>query len=285
MFLSLSQKREILNSFKELTEQVDNNGRYSYKLEDSADKRKVIAREFTHTGNGYVYGMNLPDYSKLTDARGWVNVKDFSATQLKDIVSKQIEYLKDSPSLNDLPQPFKQKDEDQHASKPQTLKHRIIRNLIQYEQNVLAKKEFWDSKCSGFNSGIYIYQLENATIPYPFNFNEVFYIGKGINLSERLRWHFTIDNRKKFVDDEQCLEWFYQNYYLSKKHLFNIHIVSLPQSEIDTVELLVIGMFALRHGSVPICNSNVSRSKFKEVYYHSSDTEKEFIKKILDLVS
>jgi hypothetical protein len=259
MFLSLSQKREILNSFKELTEQVDKNGRYSYRFEDSIDKRKAIAHEFTYTGNGYVYGKNLPDYAKLADARGWVNVRDFSATQLRDIVSKQINSLKDSPLLKDSPPSLQQEDEKQEIIKPQTLKHRIIRNLIQYEHKILAKKEFWDSKCSGFSSGIYIYQLENATIPYPFNFNEVFYIGKGINLSERLRWHFTIDNRKRFVNDEKCLEWFYQNYYLSKKYPFNIHIVSLPQIETDNVELLTIGMFALRYGSVPICNSNVSR--------------------------
>lgn len=94
MYLSLSQKREILKSFPELTESVDNYGRYKYKFEGSKERRNVVAHEFTYTGNGYVYGENLADYKYLTDDRGWVKVRDFTFTQLRDIVRKAIDLLK-----------------------------------------------------------------------------------------------------------------------------------------------------------------------------------------------
>lgn len=94
MYLSLQQKRQIFKSFPELTEYVDKSGRYGYNFEGSKHKRKNIAREFTHTGNGYVFGENLVDFYQLADERGWVNVRDFTATQLRDIVRRAIDSLR-----------------------------------------------------------------------------------------------------------------------------------------------------------------------------------------------
>lgn len=94
MFLSLQQKRKILKSFPELTEYVDKSGRYGYNFEGSKYRRKNVAREFTYTGNGYVYGENLVNYHHLADERGWVNVKNFTATELRDIVRRAIDALR-----------------------------------------------------------------------------------------------------------------------------------------------------------------------------------------------
>ncbi len=89
--LSLEEKRQILNSFKELREELDDFSRYFYYFDQASSRRKIIAREFVESGNGYVYGADLSDYRAQADTRGWVNVKYFSAEQLRDILRKAIE--------------------------------------------------------------------------------------------------------------------------------------------------------------------------------------------------
>jgi len=90
MFLFFEQKRKIFKSFPELTEKIDKYGRISYLYEGSKRRRKQIARELTHTGNGYIYGGFLPEYHYLIDERGWINILDFSESQLRELISKVI---------------------------------------------------------------------------------------------------------------------------------------------------------------------------------------------------
>jgi hypothetical protein len=90
MFLSFKQKRNIFRSFPELTEVTDKTGRISYNFEGSRQKRKQLVRELTHTGNGYIYGGFLPEYRHLIDDRGWINIRDFSESELREIVAKVI---------------------------------------------------------------------------------------------------------------------------------------------------------------------------------------------------
>ncbi|MTI84257.1 MAG: hypothetical protein FH756_10200 [Firmicutes bacterium] len=280
MYLSFSQKRKILKSFMELSEQVDKYGRTSYKFEGSNERRKTVACEFSYTGNGYVYGANLPDYANMADERGWVSVRDFSSTQLIDIVSKAINSISNYPR-----EVTPQKSAPEQETEFTGFEHRIIRNLIGYKLYELKEKWFWEKQCKGFKSGLYFYQLDTASIPYPFSPNEVFYIGKAVNLPERLRHHFTVDNRKRLVDDERSLEWFYQNYYLSKNYSFNIRLFSLAKSEIDKYELLCIGMFIIKFGAAPLCNSIISREKFKTLYQNISEVDKNTVTKIIEFIT
>lgn len=90
-FLTLEQKRNIFKSFPELAEEIDKFGRVSYKYYGSAIKRKIIARELTHTGNGYVYGAYLPEYKDELDPRGWINIKDYGEKDLRELIRKAIE--------------------------------------------------------------------------------------------------------------------------------------------------------------------------------------------------
>lgn len=90
-FLTLEQKRNIFKSFPELAEEIDKSGRVSYKYYGSAIKRKIIARELTHTGNGYVYGAYLPEYKDELDPRGWINIKDYGEKDLRELIRKAIE--------------------------------------------------------------------------------------------------------------------------------------------------------------------------------------------------
>lgn len=165
------------------------------------------------------------------------------------------------------------------------MNHKIIKDLNIHPQKVVSQKEFWRLHCSGFQGGLYFYRLSDINIPYPFNPSGVFYIGKAVDLSERLRWHFTQDNRKKLVKSEPALEWFYQNYYLSKKYSFDIHIISIENDLVDKFENLAIGMFSLRYGAAPLCNSSISREKFKKLFNEVSDEEKQMVFDFIEIVN
>lgn len=93
--LSLNEKREILNSFVELRESEDQFGRFFYYYDKSPSKKKIVAREFVSSGNGYVYGLLLPEYKNVLYNDGSIYVKDFSAKELREIVRKSIDSLND----------------------------------------------------------------------------------------------------------------------------------------------------------------------------------------------
>lgn len=88
--LSLEEKRVIINSFSELREKLDEFNRYYYYFDYASSRRKIIAREFVQSGNGYVFGANLPQFKSMCDPRGWVKVKNFTKEQLIDILQKAI---------------------------------------------------------------------------------------------------------------------------------------------------------------------------------------------------
>lgn len=92
--LSLEEKRAILNSFKELREKQDKFGRYFYYFDNSSTRKKIVAREFTASGNGYVFGKYLPEYKEVLYKDGSVCVKYFSADELEEIVKKSINSLR-----------------------------------------------------------------------------------------------------------------------------------------------------------------------------------------------
>jgi hypothetical protein len=94
--LSLAQKREIINSFEELREHEDKFGRFFYYFDKSPTRKKIVAREFVSSGNGYVYGLLLPEYKDVLYQDGSVCVKEFSAEELKYIIRKSIESLRGS---------------------------------------------------------------------------------------------------------------------------------------------------------------------------------------------
>jgi hypothetical protein len=94
MFLSLRHKRNIFNSFPELTEKISKNGMVGYDYEGSRHRKKEIARELSYTGNGYIYVGYLVAYTHEMDDRGFLNISNFSETELRQIISKVIESFK-----------------------------------------------------------------------------------------------------------------------------------------------------------------------------------------------
>jgi hypothetical protein len=82
MSLLIQQQRNILRKLG-LEEYVISKDRYNYKFNG-----RVIAREFNFTGNGYVWGKELLGNGLTIDPRGWINVKNFSESELESIIQK-----------------------------------------------------------------------------------------------------------------------------------------------------------------------------------------------------
>jgi len=92
--LTFDEKRKIFRSFTVLSESTMSYGRLNYILEGSKRRKKIIAREISHTGNGYIYGGYLEEYKELTDSRGWINIKSYNEKDLRELITKVIESFK-----------------------------------------------------------------------------------------------------------------------------------------------------------------------------------------------
>lgn len=114
----------------------------------------------------------------------------------------------------------------------------------------------------GSGSGVYFYRPLKSVV-YPFGDSRIVYIGKADKLAERFLRHFREDMKTKLVEGEDTLAWFYQNYF-AKGIPTDISIVSCSHPEV--VERLFIGLFAVRFGAAPLCNSSIQRTKFRETY-------------------
>lgn len=89
--LSFEHKRDILNSFSELEESMMKNNRFNYALRAVPGRRRMVAREFALTGNGYVRG--TAESKHPIDIRGWVNVKSLTEDDLRLAIRQAINML------------------------------------------------------------------------------------------------------------------------------------------------------------------------------------------------
>ncbi|WIV13427.1 hypothetical protein [Proteiniborus sp. MB09-C3] len=89
-FVTLKEKRAILNSFNNIVEVKDDNDEFSYYL-SGENTHKLIAKGFNEGGEGYIYNTSISNQHNSTD--GWVDVKDYTANSLRDL-------LKDTVSSN-----------------------------------------------------------------------------------------------------------------------------------------------------------------------------------------
>ncbi|WP_172253812.1 hypothetical protein [Saccharibacillus deserti] len=89
--LTFEQKTAILDSFPELERKDVSLGRVNYHFEGSAHEKKTVGYRFHPNGNGYVFAGLLGDYD--TDDKGFVNVRDFTEEQLREIVEASIRSL------------------------------------------------------------------------------------------------------------------------------------------------------------------------------------------------
>ncbi len=109
-------KRSIFNSFPELNEKLKSDNRVNYVYPHSLKRSKMLATQLHPNGNGYVNGkyineevINEKGYQ--VDPRGWIKIKDFTQSQLREIILIALKSLNDtaiegneltSISLNDV---------------------------------------------------------------------------------------------------------------------------------------------------------------------------------------
>ncbi|MEW9701664.1 hypothetical protein [Paenibacillus sp. SI8] len=89
--LSFQQKLEILASFPELERKDVSLGRVNFHYEESAFDKKIVAYHIHPNGNGFVYAGQMKGYA--TDEKGFVNIRECTADELRALVEKSIQSL------------------------------------------------------------------------------------------------------------------------------------------------------------------------------------------------
>ena len=84
-------KRSIFNSFPELNEKINRDKRVNYVYPHSMKTARMLATQLHPNGNGYVNGKYIRDEvinekGYQVDPRGWIKIKDFTQTQLWEII-------------------------------------------------------------------------------------------------------------------------------------------------------------------------------------------------------
>lgn len=86
--LTFEEKLAIIESFPEL-ERVDVSlGRVNFQFNESVYEKKNVVYHLHPNGNGFVYAGRLSGYK--TDGKGMVNIRDFSADELKKVLRESI---------------------------------------------------------------------------------------------------------------------------------------------------------------------------------------------------
>jgi hypothetical protein len=88
LMLTFDQKLEILESFPELTRKNVSLGRVNFHYEESNYEKKTVAYHLHPNGNGYVYAGQLKGYA--TDDKGFVNIRDYEADELRILIGQSI---------------------------------------------------------------------------------------------------------------------------------------------------------------------------------------------------
>lgn len=89
--LSFEEKLQIIESFPELERKDVSLKRVNFHYNDSAFEKKVVVQHLHPNGNGFVYAGNLSGYP--VDEKGFVNIREFSAEELRKIVKASIKSL------------------------------------------------------------------------------------------------------------------------------------------------------------------------------------------------
>lgn len=97
--LTFEEKIAIIESFPELQRKNVSLGRVNYHFEESASDKKNVVYHLHPKGNGFVYAENLQGYE--TDDKGMVNIRDFSAEELRSVIEKSILSLSPKSTAED----------------------------------------------------------------------------------------------------------------------------------------------------------------------------------------
>ncbi|MCG5251848.1 hypothetical protein [Brevibacillus agri] len=97
--LTFEEKLAIIESFPQLTRNDVSLKRVNFHYEASLHDKKTVVYHLHPNGNGFVFAGFLKGYPK--DDKGYVNIRDFSAEELRTIIEASIQSL----SVKREPQP------------------------------------------------------------------------------------------------------------------------------------------------------------------------------------
>ena len=86
--LTFDEKLTIIESYPQLERKDVSLKRINFQLPNSISDKKNIVYHLHPNGNGFVYAGHLDNYD--TDDKGMVNIRDFSAEQLRRILTESI---------------------------------------------------------------------------------------------------------------------------------------------------------------------------------------------------
>lgn len=95
--LTFEQKLNIIETFKELERKDVSLGRVNFHFPGSQFEKKIVVYHLHPNGNGYVYAGHLRGYE--TDAKGFVNIRDFSEPALILLIEDSIKALSEKPEI------------------------------------------------------------------------------------------------------------------------------------------------------------------------------------------
>ncbi|PYI49936.1 hypothetical protein [Paenibacillus flagellatus] len=99
--LSFADKAAIIESFPELERKDVSLGRVNYHYGQSVHEKKIVVYHLHPNGNGYVYAGLLSGYP--TDAKGFVNIRDFGENELRTLLAESIRSLSVPPAERSSP--------------------------------------------------------------------------------------------------------------------------------------------------------------------------------------
>jgi hypothetical protein len=91
--LTFEEKLAIIETFSELERKNVSLGRVNFQFADSMTEKKNIVYHLHPNGNGFVYAGELTGYEAEADAKGMVNIRDYSQEELRSIITESIQSL------------------------------------------------------------------------------------------------------------------------------------------------------------------------------------------------
>lgn len=104
--LTFEEKLEIIDSYPELNRKDVSLGRVNFHFEGSVHEKKIVVQHLHPNGNGFVYAGHLP--KKATDKKGFINIRDYSETELRQLLQDSISYLSVVPEFFEKENPDKE---------------------------------------------------------------------------------------------------------------------------------------------------------------------------------
>ncbi len=117
--LTFEQKLSVIESFPELTRKDVSLGRINFHYEESGYDKKIVVYHLHPNGNGFVYAGHTADYA--TDERGLVNIRDYSAEELRKLIRASIQSLAPKTSAEQAVSGDAAEEERWHGPNGQTL--------------------------------------------------------------------------------------------------------------------------------------------------------------------